>query len=400
MAERDVGNKRLITREVERAAEIEVDVCATGVEVFQPSKNHTWFAASTGGTNATEAQLRATKTTRHQVDGRWQQVGLVRVDFAQEGNGQVVVLRIAPGGGQIPGLEPFGNLRQAIPWGIGQFQGEKMLHDASTTLLEFTRSHAWQGIGVVEAERMCATESMTLLDSWLRRQLKAETAAWLRDTCAAVVSGGGTRALFIAFSTAGRRAGREDMRLSAADLAAAQEVRRGWDPSRWSIDQAVRTRLVLALPSSDAKAWLTTLDQLFAAAGLEELVALYQALPLLPHPELLPPRIAEGVRSNMKPVFNAVALDNPITADRLEQDAWNQTVLKALFVASPVARMVGADRRANPVLAQMLIDYARERIAAKRPVPVDLWDAARPGCNDAQRVELGRLQHSAAAATA
>jgi hypothetical protein len=239
-----------------------------------------------------------------------------------------------------------------------------------------------------------------LLDSWLPRQLKAEATAWLRGTCASVAAGGGTRALFIAFSTAGRRAGREDLRLSATDLAAASAVRSGWDPSRWSIDQAVRTRLVLALPSDDAGAWLTTLDQLFAAAGLEELVALYQALPLLPHQELLAPRIAEGVRSNMKPVFNAVALDNPITSERLDQDAWNQTVLKALFVASPVARMVGAERRANSVLAQMLIDYARERIAAKRPVPVDLWDAARPGCSPAQRVELERLQHSAAAASA
>jgi hypothetical protein len=248
---------------------------------------------------------------------------------------------------------------------------------------------------------MSATETMTLLDSWLQRQLKTETSAWLRDQCAAVANGtSGTRALFIAFSTAGRRAGREDLRLTPADLAAATAARPGWDPSRWSIDQAVRTRLLLALPAADAKAWLTTLDQLFAAAGLEELVALYQALPLLPHPQLLAPRIAEGVRSNMKPVFNAVALDNPITAERLDQDAWNQTVLKALFVASPVARVVGAERRANGVLAQMLIDYARERIAAKRPVPVDLWDAARPGCSPTQRVELDRLQHSAAAATA
>lgn len=247
---------------------------------------------------------------------------------------------------------------------------------------------------------MSATDPTTLLDSWLLRQLKPEASVWLRDTVARATSEGGTRALFIAFGVAGRRTGRDDLKLTAADLAAAAAARGGWDPSRWSLDQAARTRLVLALPASDAKAWLTTLDHLFAAAGLEELVALYQALPLLPHQDLLAPRIAEGVRSNMKAVFNAVALDNPIAAERLDQDAWNQTVLKALFVASPVARMVGAERRANPVLAQMLIDYARERIAAKRPVPVDLWDAARPGCNPSQRVELDRLQHSAAAAIA
>ncbi len=253
---------------------------------------------------------------------------------------------------------------------------------------------------MIKTAHMPVTDAMTLLDSWLQRQLKAETSVWLCDTCASVAAGGGTRALFIAFSTAGRRAGRDDLRLGEVDRTAAQAARSGWDPVRWSIDQAVRTRLVLALPSSDAKAWLTTLDQLFAAAGLEELVALYQALPLFPHQDLLAPRIAEGVRSNMKPVFNAVALDNPIAGERLDRDAWNQTVLKALFVASPVARMVGAQRRANTTLAQMLIDYARERIAAKRPVPGDLWDAARPGCDTAQRVELDRLQHSAAAATA
>ncbi len=254
-------------------------------------------------------------------------------------------------------------------------------------------------MGEGESTAMPATNAVLLLDRWLERQLKPDATAWLRDSVERAAKDGGTRALFIAFGMAGRRTGRADLTLTATDLAEAQSVRQGWDPSRWSLDQAARTRLVLALPATEAKAWLTTLDQLFAAAGLEELVALYQALPLLPHQDLLAPRIAEGVRSNMKAVFSAVALDNPIASERLDQDAWNQTVLKALFVAAPVARMVAAQRRANPVLAQMLIDYARERIAAKRPVPVDLWDAARPGCNPAQRVELDRLQHSAAAAS-
>ncbi len=241
---------------------------------------------------------------------------------------------------------------------------------------------------------------MTLLDSWLQRQLKPEAAAWVRDTCARIPVEGGVRTLFIAFGVAGRRSGREPLRLSPADLVAATTARSGWDPSHWNMDHVARTRLVLTLPAGDAQAWMTILDQLFAAAGLEELVALYQALPLLPHQELLAPRIAEGVRSNMSSVFNAVALDNPIAAERLDEGAWNQTVLKALFIASPVARMIGAERRANTTLAQMLIDYARERLAAKRPVPVDLWAAARPGCTPAQRVELDRLHASAPAASA
>ena len=245
---------------------------------------------------------------------------------------------------------------------------------------------------------MSGTEVIALVDSWLARRIKADAREWLTDVVTRAASGGadGQRAMFIAFGHVTRRCGKDDLGLSAADCATAKRSVLGWDPSRWSVDQAARTRLVLALPSADAAAWLTTLDQLFAAAGLEELVALYQALPLLPHARLLAPRVAEGIRSNMKAVFTAVALDNPAPAALLDEGAWNQMVLKALFVASPVARIVGAEHRANPRLAQMLIDYARERIAAKRPVPVDLWDAARPGCDPAQRVELDRLHASAA----
>lgn len=246
------------------------------------------------------------------------------------------------------------------------------------------------------------TPVIALVDSWLARRIKADAATWLAEVIARAAAGGadGQRALFIAFGLAARRCGKDELALSTADLAAANRLVPGWDPSRWSVDQTARTRLVLALPSADAATWLATLDRLFAAAGLEELVALYQALPLLPHQRLLAPRVAEGVRSNMKAVFTAIALDNPAPAALLAEGAWDQLVLKALFVVAPVARIVGAQRRANPRLAQMLIDYARERIAAKRPVPVDLWDAARPGCEPAQRAELDRLQASALAVPA
>ena len=248
---------------------------------------------------------------------------------------------------------------------------------------------------------MSAPEIIALLDRWLLSQLKAETTSWLRETCNTIAKdNANTRTLFIAFGIVGRRSGRADVQLSIDDRAAAFSARQGWDPSRWSLDQMARARLLLAMPATAARVWLITLDQLFAAAGLEELVALYQALPLLPHQDLLAARIAEGVRSNMKPVFNAIALDNPAPSERLDEGAWNQLVLKALFIASPVARIVDATARANPTLAHMLIDYARERLAAQRPVPVDLWDAARPGCNPIQRAELNRLHASAPAVTA
>jgi hypothetical protein len=75
-------------------------------------------------------------------------------------------------------------------------------------------------------------------------------------------------------------------------------------------------------------------------------------------------------------VFNAVALYNPYPAEYLDDLAWNQMILKALFVGTPLYPIYGLKRRNNPQLSKMLLDYARERLAAKRTVNPELWKLA------------------------
>ena len=170
-----------------------------------------------------------------------------------------------------------------------------------------------------------------------------------------------------------RYLGKENLQLTSEDLEAAQAVIPGWYPGHWSVDQAGRTLLLLALPCDDTQQYVRSLDQVFTTADMGELVVLYQSLPLLPHPELHRQRAAEGIRSNMSNVFQAIALRNPYPANYLDDIAWNQMVLKALFVGSPLHLIWGLDSRANPELAKMLADYAHERWAAKRPVSPELW---------------------------
>jgi hypothetical protein len=93
----------------------------------------------------------------------------------------------------------------------------------------------------------------------------------------------------------------------------------------------------------------------------------------------------------MKTVFEAVAHRNPYPAEQLSEDAWNQMVLKALFIGSALDPVIGLDERANPRLAHMLCDYAHERWAAGRPVNPELWRcvgpfAAGPALADLERV--------------
>src|SRR5262249_52924198 len=146
-----------------------------------------------------------------------------------------------------------------------------------------------------------------------------------------------------------------------------------WDPSDWSIDQAARIAFVLAGQARDGKAFKTRLEKLFYTAGVWELIAFYWGPPGYSHPrEHLAPG-PEGPPHAIQPIFEAVAHRNPYPMEQFDENAWNHMVLKALFIGSKLAPILGLDERANPPLARMLCDYAHERWAAQRPVSPELW---------------------------
>jgi hypothetical protein len=228
------------------------------------------------------------------------------------------------------------------------------------------------------------------IDSWLARRLPPEVAAWLEDRQIAVASGD-KRALYLAFGMVVRKTGKADLDLDSDEMIDAALVRPGWVPRGWTVDQAARMSLVLKYPSQKAAEYVQTLDQLFATGEVHELVALYQGLPLYPHQAAFQLRCAEGIRSNIRAVFCAVAHRNPYPSEQLNDDQWNQLILKCQFVGVPLHLVVGLDDRANPRLAQMLADYAHERWAAGRPVSPELWRCVGPFADDALLADLEKV---------
>jgi hypothetical protein len=229
-----------------------------------------------------------------------------------------------------------------------------------------------------------------LLEQWLARQLPEAASAWLsaqQDTLSGEVV---ERDLYVALGMAPRKLGKADLALSEADLAEAARARAGWDPAGWSVDQAARI-VILLQGGGTGEAFAARFSQLCRTADAGEQVAFCRGLPLYPDPERLEAQAAEGTRTNMRAVFEAVAHRNPFPKEQFAENRWNHMVLKALFVGSTLYPIQGLDERANPPLARMLSDYAHERWAAGRPVSPELWRCVGPHADAESLADLQRV---------
>lgn len=229
-----------------------------------------------------------------------------------------------------------------------------------------------------------------LLRAWVGRQAQPEALAWFDARRGELAAAPSTRALTIAFSLAGRRLGRAVLALDTADIAAAEAARPGWRAEGLTIDQAGRILLLIEAASAldDFPSALRTLSK---TADVGEWIAILRGLPLYPQPEALLPVATEGVRFAMRPVFEAVAHANPYPAAHFPEGAWNQLVLKALFVDSVLHPIAGLDDRWNAALAATLFDYAHERWAAGRAISPELWRGVGPFADAAGVADLARV---------
>ena len=144
----------------------------------------------------------------------------------------------------------------------------------------------------------------------------------------------------------------------------------------WPLDRLVRVHLAVLIDAADPTGQV--LDMLFETAENNEAVALISALPWLQHPEKWLLRATDAVRSNVGPVFDAIAFRNPYPRLYFPEAAWNQLILKCLFNDKPLEGIDGLPQRANAALARSISALAHERWAAGRHLPCLLYTSPSP----------------------
>jgi hypothetical protein len=178
----------------------------------------------------------------------------------------------------------------------------------------------------------------------------------LIETCGRLglppIPDGTPRQLLTAFSAGARKAGKAPVDLDDLPWPVCQRA-----------DELWRIALLARHPG--------LLTDAFRTGDNDERRAVLRALGVIDdpaHAELA----AEACRVNVVPVFAALAHDNPFPARHMPERAFNQMVVKAVFLELPLARIHDLSARLNPDLARMATDLAAERRAAGRVVPADL----------------------------
>ncbi len=179
--------------------------------------------------------------------------------------------------------------------------------------------------------------------------------------------------LHLAWATAPRLLGRDRLDPSEAERTSLARLAPDVVFDGWALGDVGRalTLLELADPWSD-DAFFEAAVACYEQGEAREQQSWLKMLPLLPRPERFLACAYDACRTNVLPVFEAIACENPFPACHFSELHFNQLVLRSMFVGVALDRIVGREGRLNATLTRMAQDFAAERRAAGRPVPPDL----------------------------
>jgi hypothetical protein len=192
---------------------------------------------------------------------------------------------------------------------------------------------------------------------------------WLEDAIAAPSA----ELLSRAYTAAPKHLGRASLAVSIDEQHRLAASAPGLDFTKWTMDDAARAVLLLsAADHLDNAAFVDAATVCFERGDAREQQSWLRAVALLPQPQAFLALTIDACRTNILPLFESIACENPYPARYFPEHNFNQLVLKALFNNVALGRIVDLATRVNGELTRMAGDYAAERRAAGRSVPADI----------------------------
>jgi hypothetical protein len=197
-----------------------------------------------------------------------------------------------------------------------------------------------------------------MTDLWdaLDERVSSDALAWVRESVAAIEED--PAAVRTRFPMAGRKVGRAPLDPDASPD----------DVHVWTIDDAARTLLLIALGDRVED----ELADLYRFGDAAERRGLLRALSYLPVGARAMEIVDDAIRTNDTRLV-AAAL-GPYATEHLDDAAYDQAVLKCVFIGVPIAPLDGLPARATAETARMLAAFVHERVAAGRDIPAEVWD--------------------------
>ena len=210
----------------------------------------------------------------------------------------------------------------------------------------------------------------------ITQNIEINALEWLKDSSVFANDSSSFTKFKVAFSLVSRKVPNQSIQLNSSQE---EELKSefGLITKDWDLQRLCRIWLILQIDPSDEKSYTAKINDLFSNAEMNELATMYASLPVLAYPESWILRSAEGIRSNIGSVLDAIIINNPYPSRYLDESAWNQLILKAFFTDKDTTQIIGVEERANENLAKSLQDYIEEREAANRPIKDELREMLR-----------------------
>ena len=189
------------------------------------------------------------------------------------------------------------------------------------------------------------------LSEFLRTAVRSRgdsaTGRWFDEALTQVADGTGE---LLASYTKARRLGRAPLSLSAAEKSDAAHLLPDVQFDHWTLEDAGRAVLLLSSATARPDSFVRAATDCYDHGDSAEQQSWLKSTALLPEPEQFLAIVIDACRTNILPLFEAVACENPFPARYFPERNFNQMVLKALFnkVGAGADRRIGRPAQRRP----------------------------------------------------